>query len=70
MGSLAVAGQFQQRPTPRGGGFFEWQNVKIVDVHPRIIKTIRYWDKAGTEGAVLIPLASKWHFVKMGFITS
>lgn len=50
MGSLAVAGQFQQRPTPRGGGFFEWQNVKIVDVHPRIIKTIRYWDKAGTEG--------------------
>lgn len=50
MGSFAVAGQFQQRPAPRGGGFFDWQKVDIVDSHPRIVKSIRYWDKAGTEG--------------------
>lgn len=50
MGSLAVAGQFQQRPAPRGGGFFEWEKVKIVDAVPKMRQIVRYWDKAGTEG--------------------
>lgn len=50
MGSLAVAGQFQQRPAPRGGGFFEWEKVQIVDAAPRMRQIVRYWDKAGTEG--------------------
>lgn len=51
MGSMAVAGQFQMRPAPRGGGFFEWEKMQIVADHPKIKKTIRYWDKAGTDGA-------------------
>lgn len=50
MGALAVAGQFQQRPAPRGGGFFEWEKVQIVDAAPKMRQVIRYWDKAGTEG--------------------
>lgn len=50
MGSFAVAGQFQQRPAPRAGGFFAWENLKIVDATPRLERIVRYWDKAGTEG--------------------
>lgn len=53
MGSYAVAGQFQQRPSPRGGGMFKEENFKIVKAYrPEIIEDIvRYWDKAGTENA-------------------
>lgn len=51
MGTFAVAGQFQQRPAPRTGGFFTWENLQIVDAAPKkILKRVRYWDKAGTEG--------------------
>ena len=50
MGTYAVAGQFQQRPAPRSGGFFEWEKLEIVRATPRIVRKIRYWDKAGTEG--------------------
>ena len=51
MGTFAVAGQFQQRPAPRGGGFFDWQKLQIVDALPKTIKRyVRYWDKAGTDG--------------------
>lgn len=50
MGSYATAGQFQQRPAPRGGGFFAWENLLVVDALPATKRLIRYWDKAGTEG--------------------
>lgn len=52
MGSMAVAGQFQQRPAPRGGGFFEWEKLEIVEAAPKkLVQFVRYWDKAGTDGA-------------------
>jgi len=51
MGSLAVAGQFQQRPAPRSGAFFDWSKIEIVDAAPKLRAVVRYWDKAGTEGA-------------------
>jgi len=52
MGSMAVAGQFQQRPAPRGGGFFEWEKLEIVEAAPKkLFQFVRYWDKAGTDGA-------------------
>jgi len=50
MGSFAVAGQFQQRPAPRSGGFFTWQNIEVVDRAPKLRQVVRYWDKAGTDG--------------------
>lgn len=50
MGSYAHAGQNQQRPAPRGGGFFEWENLVEVENPPTIKRKLRYWDKAGTEG--------------------
>lgn len=49
MGSYAVAGQFQQRPAPRTGGFFEWENLTIVGAVPKMRAIVRYWDKAGTD---------------------
>jgi len=51
LGKYAAAGQLQQRPAPRDGGFFKVENFKFMDGIPksRIIDTVRYWDKAGTE---------------------
>lgn len=50
MGTFATAGQFQQRPTPRTGGFFTWENLEIVQATPQLRRIVRYWDKAGTDG--------------------
>ena len=50
-GTYAEAGQLQQSPTPRRGGVFQLDHFKIVEIIPSpIIQTIRYWDKAGTDG--------------------
>ena len=51
MGAMAVAGQFQQRPAPRAGGLFEWDKLQVVDAAPKMRSIVRYWDKAGTDGA-------------------
>ncbi len=50
MGVYATAGQMQQRPAPRSGGFFVWENLNVVKATPHIKRKIRYWDKAGTDG--------------------
>jgi len=50
MGSYAVAGQFQQRPTPREGGLFKrsWFAGKILRQAPPGTKWVRHWDLAAT----------------------
>lgn len=53
MGDYAVAGQFQQRPAPRGGGMFPVDQFEIIDQMPpskQIVLSVRSWDKAGTQG--------------------
>lgn len=53
MTEYAVAGQFQQRPAPRGGGTFPVDRFKFLDDTPpkhEVSAAVRYWDKAGTEG--------------------
>uniref|UniRef100_A0A6M3L1U3 Putative terminase n=1 Tax=viral metagenome TaxID=1070528 RepID=A0A6M3L1U3_9ZZZZ len=52
MTPYAVAGQFQQRPAPRGGGMFRTENFRIIPdfFRTEAIRSVRYWDKAGTEG--------------------
>ena len=53
LGQYGYAGQIGQDPTPPEGGMFKVDNfVYITSMpHPREqIQTIRYWDKAGTEG--------------------
>jgi predicted phage terminase large subunit-like protein len=48
----AIAGQLQQRPAPRGGGMFQVEKIKIVGALNKyhVVRSVRYWDKAGTEG--------------------
>lgn len=48
MGPMAVAGQFQQRPAPRGGGFFVPGGIEIVDALPAGLRPVRGWDLAAT----------------------
>jgi predicted phage terminase large subunit-like protein len=42
---------YQQRPTPRDGGFFKRAWFEIVDAAPADARRVRYWDRAATEGA-------------------
>jgi len=50
MGTVATAGQFQQRPTPRGGGQVEVDKLEITVAPAKLRRLVRYWDKAGTQG--------------------
>lgn len=50
-GSYAVAGQYQQRPAPRGGGMFQREWLKPLPVKPQMVKMFRGWDFAATEDA-------------------
>ena len=66
LGPYGKAGQLQQRPAPRGGGLLKVEFIKFVkDCHPKtIVKTVRYWDKAGTEGGGMMTAG-----VKMALLT-
>ena len=53
LGQYGFAGQVGQNPTPPGGGMFKTDQFVIVDrlsSDTNIVKTVRYWDKAGTQG--------------------
>jgi len=41
---------YQQSPIQEGGGMFKVAMFKIVETVPALRKTVRYWDKAGTDG--------------------
>jgi predicted phage terminase large subunit-like protein len=51
MGAYAVAGQFQQRPAPRGGGMIKRHWFELVDAVPQDCRWVRRWDLASTAGA-------------------
>lgn len=50
-GDYAVAGQFQQRPAPRGGGLFKRDDFNKIDrsLVPTGGRTVRGWDLAGSK---------------------
>lgn len=48
MGEYAVAGQFQQRPAPRGGGMFKREWFEVVPAAPVGCKAVRGWDLAAS----------------------
>jgi predicted phage terminase large subunit-like protein len=51
MGAYAVAGQFQQRPSPKLGGEFEPAMIQIVEAIPAgSVQWCRGWDLGATEG--------------------
>lgn len=45
---FTFAGQYQQEPSPRGGGFFKPSNIEIIEALPADIKWVRGWDLAAT----------------------
>jgi predicted phage terminase large subunit-like protein len=54
LGQYGYAGQIGQDPTPPGGGMFKVDRLTILTTLPspvHIVKTVRYWDKAGTQDA-------------------
>jgi len=52
MGAYAVAGQFQQRPSPPAGEEFQPDMIGTVDAIPAgVVQWCRGWDLAATEGA-------------------
>lgn len=53
MGPYAEAGQFQQRPSPRGGLLFKREKFAIVDTVPQGCIWVRHWDLAATKARVL-----------------
>lgn len=53
LGQYGYAGQIGQNPTPAGGGMFHVDCFTPIQVPPpvkEVVQTIRYWDKAGSEG--------------------
>lgn len=51
MSQYAIAAQQQQSPAPRGGGLFKVENFRIEKDFNRsqIVRSVRYWDKAGSR---------------------
>lgn len=69
LGQYGYAGQIGQKPTPPGGGMFKVDHFQIVDSIPSavsIIKSVRYWDKAGTAGGGTYTVGVKMHKLKTG----
>lgn len=53
LGQYGYAGQVGQKPTLPEGGMFKVDRFTITDQVPsshHIVRTVRYWDKAGTAG--------------------
>jgi len=68
MSEYAVAGQQQQRPAPKEGGMFKIGKFGVVlGLDPgTVLRTVRYWDKAGTEGAGAATAGVRMHLLKDG----
>lgn len=51
LGAYGVAGQFQQRPAPRGGLMFKRANFRVIkpEAVPADIRWVRGWDLAASE---------------------
>lgn len=53
LGDFGVSSQFQQRPTPLGGGMFKPDNLIMLSEWPPthdLENIVRYWDKAASSG--------------------
>jgi len=53
LGDFNFAALYQQRPVPRSGNMFKTQMIKLIEEIPyhNVLKSIRYWDKAGSAGS-------------------
>jgi len=74
LGQYGYAGQIGQDPVPPGGGLFRVDNFQYterVPGHNQIVKTVRYWDKAGSQGEGAYTVGVKMHKLTNGkFVVS
>jgi predicted phage terminase large subunit-like protein len=69
LGQYGYAGQVGQSPTPPEGGMFKVDHFQIVDQLPspvNFLNTVRYWDKAGTQGGGAYTVGCKMSSLKNG----
>lgn len=69
LGQYGFAGQIGQDPSPPGGGMFKVKRFNIaMQAYQKheIIKTVRYWDKAGTDDAGAYTVGVKISQLKIG----
>jgi predicted phage terminase large subunit-like protein len=69
LGQYGFAGQIGQNPAPPGGGMFRIEHFQYTsEVLPinRIVKSVRYWDKAGTAGKGAFTVGVKMHLMYDG----
>jgi phage terminase large subunit-like protein len=50
IGEYGYAGQYGQRPIPKGGGMFRADQIRIERSSGPMRQVVRYWDKAGSAG--------------------
>lgn len=74
LGPYAYSGQYQQRPSPRGGGMFKRANAQVIDALPADLKVGpqgRSWDFAGTDPTKQQSLTDPdWTAGVRGFLTA
>ena len=64
LGQYGYAGQIGQNPTPPGGGMFKVDHFQMIARMPpltNIIASVRYWDKAGSQGTGAFTVGVKMH---------
>ena len=69
LGQYGFAGQIGQNPAPPGGGMFKIDNIDIVDTMEAIRgigRSVRYWDKAATQGGGAYTAGVKMSILKNG----
>lgn len=69
LGQYGYAGQIGQSPAPAGGGMFkvEFFQMTSEDIpKTEIHQTVRYWDKAGSDGKGAYTVGVKMHKLKNG----
>jgi predicted phage terminase large subunit-like protein len=68
LGTYGYAGQIGQNPVPPGGGMFKVDHFQVIDSIKEndIQKTVRYWDKAGSDNTGDYTVGTKVHQLKNG----
>lgn len=66
LGPIIYAGQFEQNPIPAEGGLFKTEMIEIGVPPAKMVHAVRYWDKAGTEGAGCFSVGVKMGVDKEG----
>lgn len=67
LGQYGFHGQIGQNPTLPGGGMFKVEHFVMIETLPspfNFVNTIRYWDKAGSEGQGAYTVGAKLSILK------